>query len=82
MLVEAFMQGQHSIMADEPRGFDISDPPTPLPQLGLFHLASIAMRVRWFRKGEEEPVYVQRFFLGEEEPEARLRTEAAALAAS
>ncbi|MEZ5100201.1 MAG: OsmC family protein [Thermoleophilia bacterium] len=27
MLVEAFMDGQHSIMADEPKGFDIGDPP-------------------------------------------------------
>ena len=27
MLVEAFMEGQHSIMADEPQGFDIGDPP-------------------------------------------------------
>jgi len=28
MVVEAFMDGQHSIMADEPLGFDIGDPPT------------------------------------------------------
>ncbi|MFN0155874.1 MAG: OsmC family protein [Gaiella sp.] len=27
MVVEAFMEGQHSIMADEPIGFDIGDPP-------------------------------------------------------
>jgi uncharacterized OsmC-like protein len=27
MVVEAFMEGQHSIMADEPLGFDIGDPP-------------------------------------------------------
>lgn len=27
MMVEAFMDGQHSIMADEPIGFDIGDPP-------------------------------------------------------
>ena len=28
MLVEAFMDGQHSIRLDEPQGFDIGDPPT------------------------------------------------------
>lgn len=28
MVVEAFMDGQHSLMADEPLGFDIGDPPT------------------------------------------------------
>ncbi|MGI9659712.1 MAG: OsmC family protein [Gaiellaceae bacterium] len=27
MVVEGFMDGQHSIMADEPLGFDIGDPP-------------------------------------------------------
>ncbi len=27
MVVEAFMEGQHSIIADEPQGFDIGDPP-------------------------------------------------------
>jgi len=27
MVVEGFMDGQHSIMADEPIGFDIGDPP-------------------------------------------------------
>lgn len=27
MVVESFMDGQHSIMADEPLGFDIGDPP-------------------------------------------------------
>ncbi len=27
MVVEGFMEGQHSIMADEPIGFDIGDPP-------------------------------------------------------
>jgi uncharacterized OsmC-like protein len=163
MLVEAFMEGQHSIMADEPLGFDIGDPPllrgqsrgwTPVhyqlaalsmctsitiavvaadqgfrhkgletsvrslidirgfffdldrqpkfeqvsydltldtrettarikaladesdrrcPQLGLFHLAKIPMRIQWFRKGQKKPVYVQRFFLGRTEPEERLR---------
>jgi putative redox protein len=168
MLVEAFMQGQHSIVADEPLGFDIGDPPvlrgqsrgwTPVhlqlaalamctsitiavvatdhdfayddlqtsvrslidirgfcfdlhlqprfeqvnfdltlataepearvealaqesdrrcPQLGLFHLARIPMRVRWFRADVPEPVLVQRFFLDEDEPEERLRREAAA----
>ena len=170
MLVEAFMEGQHSIMADEPLGFDIGDPPTlqgqsrgwtPVhfqlaalamctsititvvardqgfaysdlrtsvrslidirgfffdlhlqpqyeqvsfdlvletdepddrvraladesdrrcPQLGLFHLAKIPMVVRWFRAGQAEAVYVQRFVDGPETPEERLRREAAALA--
>jgi uncharacterized OsmC-like protein len=173
MVVEAFMDGQHSIMADEPKGFDIpafdsGEPPelsgqsrgwTPVhyqlaalamctsititvvardqgfayrdlatsvrslidirgfffdlhlqpkyeqvtfdltldtdegaervralaeesdrrcPQLGLFHLARIPLLVRWFRAGVEEPVHVQRFDLGEETPEERLRAEAAA----
>ena len=32
MLVEAFMEGQHSIMADEPKGFDIGDPPDLIGQ--------------------------------------------------
>jgi len=173
MLVEAFMEGQHSIMADEPQGFDIGDPPdlvgqsrgwTPVhyqlaalsmctsititvvardqgfqyrnlrtavrslidirgfffdlhlqpkfeqgnydlwldtdadddairaladesdrrcPQLGLFHLAGIPMRIRWLREGSGECVYEQRFHLdGDEEPEARLRREAAELAAA
>lgn len=170
MVVEAFMDGQHSLMADEPLGFDIGDPPTlrgqsrgwtPVhyqlgamamctsititvvandqgfayadlqtsvrslidirgfffdlhlqpryeqlnfdltldtdepaeriraladesdrrcPQLGLFHLAEIPMRIRWFRRGEAAPVYVQEFFLGDEPPEDRLRREAAAAA--
>jgi len=171
MLVEAFMEGQHSIMADEPQGFDIGDPPdlvgqsrgwTPVhyqlaalsmctsititvvardqgfayrnlrtavrslidirgfffdlhlqpkfeqvnydlwldtdaddaaikaladesdrrcPQLGLFHLAEIPMRIRWLREGSGECVYEQRFHLdGDEEPEHRLRREAAELA--
>lgn len=168
MLVEAFMEGQHSIMADEPLGFDIGDPPdlkgqsrgwTPVhyqlaalsmctsititvvardqgfpyrglrtgirslidirgfffdldlqpkfeqvnydlwldtdadaaaiealaeesdrrcPQLGLFHLARIPMRVRWHREGSGELVYEQRYFLDGEEPEERLRREARA----
>ena len=48
MLVEAFMEGQHSIMADEPLGFDIGNPPllqgqsrgwTPVH----FQLAALAM---------------------------------------
>ena len=162
MVVEAFMEGQHSILADEPVGFDIGDPPdlrgqgkgwTPVhyqlaalsmctsitiavvardqgfvhkglttairslidirgfffdldlqprfeqvsydltldtkegaariralaeesdrrcPQLGLFHQAEVPMRIRWFRKGEKAPVYVQRFNLGRVEPEERL----------
>ena len=171
MLVEAFMEGQHSIMADEPQGFDIGDPPdlvgqsrgwTPVhyqlaalsmctsititvvardqgfayrnlrtavrslidirgfffdlhlqpkfeqvnydlwldtdaddaaikaladesdrrcPQLGLFHLAEIPMRIRWLREGSGECVYEQRFHLeGNEDPEDRLRREAAELA--
>lgn len=171
MLVEAFMEGQSSIMADEPLGFDIGDPPdlrgqsrgwTPVhfqlaalsmctsititvvardqgftyddlttkitslidirgfffdlhlqpkfeqvnydltldtpepvekivaladesdrrcPQLGLFHLAGIPMRIRWFRSGVAEPVYVQTFHLPDgETPEDRLRAEAAATA--
>ena len=169
MLVEAFMDGQHSIMADEPQGFDIGDPPdlvgqsrgwTPVhyqlaalsmctsititvvardqafpyrglrtgirslidirgfffdlhlqpkfeqvnydlwldtdadaaaiealaeesdrrcPQLGLFHLAGIPMRIRWHRAQTGELVYEQRFHLDGEEPEERLRREAEAL---
>jgi putative redox protein len=169
MLVEAFMEGQHSIMADEPQGFDIGDPPdlvgqsrgwTPVhyqlaalsmctsititvvardqafpyrglrtgirslidirgfffdlhlqpkfeqvnydlwldtdadvaaiealaeesdrrcPQLGLFHLAGIPMRIRWHREQTGELVYEQRFHLDGEEPEERLRREAEAL---
>ncbi len=48
MVVEAFMDGQHSILADEPLGFDIGDPPalqgqsrgwTPVH----FQLAALAM---------------------------------------
>lgn len=48
MVVEAFMEGQHSIIADEPLGFDIGDPPalsgqsrgwTPVH----FQLAALAM---------------------------------------
>lgn len=51
------------------------------PQLGLFHLAQIPMRIRWLREGSGECVYEQRFHLeGGEEPEARLRREAAELA--
>ena len=166
MLVEAFMDGQHSIMADEPKGFDIGDPPdligqsrgwTPVhyqlaalsmctsititvvardqgfayrnlrtgirslidirgfffdlhlqpkfeqvnydlwldtdenderirdlaeesdrrcPQLGIFHLAQIPLRVRWHREQTGEVAYEQRFYLPEEEPEERLRREA------
>jgi uncharacterized OsmC-like protein len=170
MVVEGFMPGQHSIMADEPLGFDIGDPPvlsgqsrgwTPVhyqlsamamctaititvvandqgfaytdlrtgvrslidirgfffdlhlqpqyeqvsfdltlettepderfraladesdrrcPQLGLFHKAGIPMIVSWFRAGQDEPVYVQRFAIDGELPEDRLRREAAELA--
>jgi len=172
MLVEAFMDGQHSIMADEPLGFDIGDPPvlqgqsrgwTPVhyqlaalatctsitiavvasdqafsyagletavrslidirgfffdlhlqptyeqitfdlvlvteesderiaaladesdrrcPQLQLFHRAGIPMLVRWFRRGRDEAVYVQRFAIDGELPEDRLRREAAEAGAS
>ena len=167
MVVEAFMEGQHSILADEPLGFDIGDPPdlrgqgkgwTPVhyqlaalsmctsitiavvardqgfehaglttsirslidirgfffdlhlqpkfeqvgydltldtkesparvkalaeesdrrcPQLRLFHQAKIPMRIRWFRKGQKTPVYVQRFNLGKVEPEERLAAQKA-----
>jgi len=169
MLVEAFMEGQHSIMADEPKGFDIGDPPdligqsrgwTPVhyqlagltmctsititvvardqgfaysnlrtsirslidirgfffdlhlqpkfeqvnfdlwldtdenderikeladesdrrcPQLGIFHLAKIPLRVRWYREQTGALAYEQRFFLDGEEPEERLRREAVEL---
>jgi len=51
------------------------------PQLGLFHRARIPMTIRWLREGSGECVYEQRFHLeGDEEPEARLRREAAELA--
>lgn len=168
MRVEAFMEGQPSIMADEPAGFDIGEPPvlrgqsrgwTPVhyqlaglasctsititvvandqqfqyrglstairslidirgfffdlhlqpefnqvnfdltldtdesseriaalaletdrrcPQLGIFHRAQVPMLVRWFRTGEAEPAFVQRFFLpeGTATPEERLVEEA------
>ena len=46
------------------------------PQLGLFHLAQIPMRIRWHREATGEVVYEQRFHLDGEEPEARLRREA------
>ena len=46
------------------------------PQLGLFHLAQIPLRVRWHRERTGEVAYEQRFFLDGEEPEARLRREA------
>ena len=49
------------------------------PQLQVFHLAGIPLRMRWFRLGAADPVLVQRFFIEDEEPEARLRAAAAAV---
>ena len=167
MIVEGFTDGQPSIMADEPLGFDIGDPPelsgqsrgwTPVhyqlaalsmctavtarvvandqdfrlgqlrtsmqslidirgfffdlhlqpkfeqirfgltlttkesaarikalaketdrrcPQLGLFRAAGVPMITEWFRRGESEPLYIQKLSIRGKLPEDRLRATAA-----
>ncbi len=44
------------------------------PQLVLFHKAQIPMLVSWYRKGEDKPVYIQKYFIDsiDDTPEHRL----------
>ncbi len=53
------------------------------PQLGLFRLAKIPLRVTWYRKGSERPLFEERFGLrAGKTPEERLVEEAAKKAAA
>jgi hypothetical protein len=91
IMVEMFMDGQPSCMADERLGFDIGDPPvlsgqsrgwTPVHyQLGLFHRAQIPMHVRWLRARDGRPVFEQRHHLGEGPTPAQTLAEDQAAAA-
>ena len=95
IMVEMFMDGQPSCMADEPLGFDIGDLPVlanrvealaiesarRCPQLGLFHRAQIPMHVRWLRARDGSPVFEPRHHLGDGPTPAQTLAEDQAAAA-